>query len=211
MKKFLKYLWFIIPTLIGIGLLIGSFCSFNNNPTLWSAIIGCASSLTFSAIVSWVVQYINDKSAQKKDLNLRNNIRDLTLSPVRKELNKFMREYYMREDQLVNKIPNLKHSISENGINIENITKNLFIFESIYKNYSKYSFLKKEDEKFVKINIGNYQIISQDMNTKYENLSKICKSCYENMERENIYNNLDIFTKFEIKTIKNFPILILSI
>lgn len=125
MKKFLKYLWFLIPTLIGIALIIVFSCLFSGNPTIYSTIIGCASSLTFSAIVSWVVQYINDKSAQKKDLNLRNNIRDLTLSPVRKELNEFMRYYYLREDQLVNKIPNIKHSISENGINIENITKNL--------------------------------------------------------------------------------------
>ena len=156
MKK-IKLIAIIVTTVLFLAFF--AFCVFNFiQKTEWasffSAVLGILASAAFGVWVSYIFQKMNDKIQQDKDNALIEMIREREFVDLRIKLSMLIRQFNLREDQLLNKIKadNLKKSFSKYDIDLENLTTNYFVFMKIYDNIETY-FPNIKDRNFVKTNI----------------------------------------------------------
>jgi hypothetical protein len=221
MKKIFN--WAIISTIaFGIVLIAYSILNFicdEKIASLFSALLGVISTIAFGVWVSYIFQRMNDISTKKKNDELIETIREREFSKLRFHLSSMVRDFHMREDQIVLKFKDmdLKCSFTQDNIDVENLTVNYFVFMSIYRDIDKFIDNEK-DKDFVKKNIeclfmkDSLSIIyinevAADISETYRefhDFNLVCMELSKKMPQLNLDYKLQVFTPNEIAAINAF-------
>lgn len=225
MKKIL--IWSIILTVI-TGLLFVSYIVLlflTENKTIIGNIAdvlnsssGIMAGISFGFWVSYIFERANEKQSRVKEEMLIEKIRNQEFSNLKYFLSILVRDFCMREDQLVTKLKNynLKGSFSKNDIDIENLTLNYFIFYNILQDLSKY--VGENDLKFIKTNIDcmfmkdelAYVYINEEAietSTTFRDFidfNKECVKLFKRMLQLNLDYKMEVFCEEELKAIGAF-------
>lgn len=221
MKKILK--WAIFSTIV-FGVVLVVFCILNfscyeSMASLFSALLGVISTIAFGVWVSYIFQRMNDISTKKKNDELIETIREREFSKLRFYLSPLVKDFHMREDQLILKFKDmdLKCSFTQENIDVENLTVNYFVFMSIYRDIDK--FIDNEKEKdFVKKNIDclfmkdslSIRCINEvatdisETYSKFHDFNLVCMELSKKMPQLNLDYKLHIFNPNEIAAINAF-------
>jgi len=221
MKKIFN--WAIISTIaFGIVLIaysILNFSCYEKTASLFSALLGVISTIAFGVWVSYIFQRMNDISTKKKNDELIETIREREFSKLRFHLSSLVRDFHMREDQLILKFKDmdLKCSFTQDNIDVENLTVNYFVFMSIYRDIDKFIDNEK-DKDFVKKNI-DCLFMKDSMSIRYINevatdisetyrefhdFNLVCMELSKKMPQLNLDYKLHIFNPNEIAAINAF-------
>lgn len=174
--------------------------------------------ITFGFWVSYIFERENKKQVRIKDEKIIEKIRNQEFCNIKYYLSTLVRDFHMREDQLVSKLNkfDVKCSFSKNDIDVENLTLNYFIFNNIYKNLNKY--INKEDLEFIKTNI-ECMLMKDEMAYVYidENaiktsttfrdfmdFNKECVKLYKRMLQFNLDYQMEVFSEEELTSIGVF-------
>ena len=200
MKK-IKLIAIIVTTVLFLAFF--AFCVFNFiQKTEWasffSAVLGILASAAFGVWVSYIFQKMNDKIQQDKDNALIEMIREREFVDLRIKLSMLIRQFNLREDQLLNKIKadNLKKSFSKYDIDLENLTTNYFVFMKIYDNIETY-FPNIKDRNFVKTNI-DCLLFRDELRKKYSKSKNTCCCEIETSIDFRVSETYDTFSTFNI-------------
>ena len=219
MRKIL--IWSIITTVI----FVVSFAFFivhavQKNEVLYTIFSGTTSifaTIAFGFWISYVFQKANERQTKNHNQEVINTIRTREFAKLSYHLSSLVRTFYSREDGLLHKIDGLRSSFGKDTIDIDNLTKNYFVFDEISKNITKYYKDKKEQD-FIKKNIDvlfmrdtfHTKFIESaiyDTSETFEEFSEFNDECirlFAIMEKLNLDRDLEIFSKEEIKAIGAF-------
>lgn len=221
MKKIFN--WAIISTIaFGIVLIaysILNFSCYEKTASLFSALLGVISTIAFGVWVSYIFQRMNDISTKKKNDELIEMIREREFSKLRFHLSSLVRDFHMREDQLILKFKDmdLKCSFTQDNIDVENLTVNYFVFMNIYRDIDKFIDNEK-DKDFVKKNIDCLFMkdslsiryineVARDISKTYSefyDFNLVCMELSKKMPQLNLDYKLHIFNPNEIAAINAF-------
>ena len=181
--------------------------------------MGVISTIAFGVWVSYIFQRMNDISTKKKNDELIETIREREFLKLRFYLSSLVRNFYMREDQLVLKFKNkdLKCSFTQNDIDVENLTVNYFVFMSIYNDIDKF-IENGKDKDFVKKNIdclfmrdsssisyiNEVAIDISETYCEFHDFNLVCIELSKKMPQLNLDYKLQIFKPNEIAAISAF-------
>ena len=221
MKKIFN--WAIISTIaFGIVLIaysILNFSCYEKTASLFSALLGVISTIAFGVWVSYIFQRMNDISTKKKNDELIETIREREFSKLRFHLSSLVRDFHLREDQLIFKFKDmdLKCSFTQDNIDVENFTVNYFVFMSIYRDIDKFIDNEK-DKDFVKKNIDCLFMkdslsiryineVATDISETYRefhDFNLVCMELSKKMPQLNLDYKLHIFNPNEIAAVNAF-------
>lgn len=145
-----QYKWFILITSLSFCLLVFLFILFfmtNNN--IINLLTGFSANITFGAIISWFVQYLNDRKETLKDNKIYTKIQKLTLDKFLKDCTSFLADSYFIEKEIQDIIgkKHLKvfYDIDNNIIDTKRYETNIKFCKHLLKS-------TKNNDKFFKLN-----------------------------------------------------------
>lgn len=162
---------------------------------IFSAWISIASGLLFSAIVSLVVQIINDNANKKEILNRKALIRKREIDILSREMSLFLSFYHDNESCLSQKYK-LEDSLVDNNLDANIVHSNMRTLNNVYKRANKHN----------KVVIENYLLISNLVKEQYNNVVELINKKRVEFENINIDMNFQIFSKKEIESLKLIPL-----
>ncbi len=185
------FITFIIIPLIPMCIFLKNlYCSKESEYfTIWSSWISVLASISFGALVSMVVQTINDIREKNTKKYIITSNRARLLERVNNILNSFVSNYHDCEAFLVAEYKFMKDSYSENKIDFSNIVQNLCFAEKLKVTIKKG---KKSSE------LNNYLLNGKFMRNQYNDMIKNLKQVALEMQNLNQLNSFSIFTETEI-------------
>ena len=164
---------------------------------LFSAWISIVSGLLFSAIISLIVQAINDNANKNDILERKEAIRNRELNILSREMSLFLSIYHYNEKELLKKYK-IQDSLSNNNLDSNIVHSNMNILNRYFKRANQQN----------KALIENYLLLSESIQEQYNKVvDLICKKRIE-FENINIDLNYEIFSKDELDVLRIIPLYI---
>lgn len=189
---------FSVISLVALVTLVVFLYKFKDNATLlgiFSAWISIVSGLLFSAIVSLVVQIINDNVSKKEILNRKALIRKREIDILSREMSLFLSFYHDTESCLLQKYK-LEDSLVDNNLDANIVHSNMRTLSNVYKRANKQN----------KVFIENYLLISHTVKEQYNRVIELINKKRVEFDNINIDMNFQIFSKEEIESLKLIPL-----
>ena len=205
MRKRPKSLYWILSTISSlsfVALIALMFClyKYKSNATLlgiFSVWISIIAGLTFSAVISLIVQVINDNANKNDILERKDAIRKREISILSREISLFLSIYHYNEKELLKKYK-IQDSLSNNNLDSNIVHSNMQILNRYFKRANQQN----------KVLIENYLLLSRSIQEQYNKVvDLLCKKRIE-YENINIDFNFEIFSKEELEILKIIPLYI---
>lgn len=203
MREKPKCLYWILSTisiisLVALVILIIYLYKFKNDSillSLYSVWIGIVSGILFSALISLIVQIINDNTSEKDLINRKKLIREREINILSQQLSNFLSFYHDNESCLRDKYK-IKNSLINGQLDIDIVHSNMQFLFRIYKRANKKN----------RYLIENYLLISNQIKEEYNKLIELLnKKCVE-FNNINIDLNYEVFSEEEINSLKLIPL-----
>ena len=188
-----------ILTFIALIILIIYLYKFKDNNTLlslFSVWVGLTSGLLFSALISLIVQIINDKINEYDLLNRSRLIRQREMNILANELSNFLSFYHINEQALLNNY-GIKNSLVNNKTDIYIIKTNM---EHLHKYYKR---ANNKNKPF----IDNYLLLSDETKNRYNKLIEFLNSKLTEFKNINIDLNFEVFNENKMNSLILVPLL----
>lgn len=203
MREKPKCLYWILSTisiisLVALFILIVYLYKFKNDSillSLYSVWIGIVSGILFGALISLIVQFINDNTSEKDLLNRKKLIRERELNILSQQLSNFLSFYHDNERYLCDNYK-IKNSLINGQIDIHIVHSNMKFLFKIYKRANKKN----------KHLIENYLLISNQITEEYNKLIELLNKKYVEFNNINIDLNYEVFSEEEINSLKLIPL-----
>ena len=162
--------------------------------SIWSALIGIFASLFFSAVVSYIVQKINDEREKNNILTTKNLIRLRELEKLSTHINSFISTYHDCETELNKKFNIIKDSFDDqaNTMDLNIIIQNLYLAEELKKE-------KLDEDAINKLN--DYSFNSERIKNVYNEMATYLEKQATRFTALNDMSHIEIFDKEEIGTL----------
>lgn len=179
--SFLAMVIFLVLLIFNIG-----------KDSIWSTLVSIFASLFFSAIVSYIVQKINDDREANSILTTKNLIRSRELEKLSVYINSFISTYHDCEVELNNTFSIIKDSFDNNAMILNTIKQNLYLVEELKK--------AKLDEKELN-KLHDYSLTSVKMRNEYNKMATYIENQVTQFTSLNDTYHIEIFNKEEIATL----------
>lgn len=198
-----KLLYWILSTIsvisfIALIIFLVYLYKFKDDSTLvglLSAWISVSSGFLFSAIVSLIVQVINDNVYENELKNKRTQIRIRELNILTQELSFFLSFFHDNETYLKSKYK-IKDSLLNGKLDINIIHENMKHLNNVHKKATKQNLDC----------IENYLLLSENIKSQYDKIVDLLNKKRQEFENINIDLNCEIFSIKEINSLKLIPI-----
>lgn len=176
-----------------VFLLLLAFHVGDSLDSIWSTLIGVLASLFFSALVSVIVQKINDDREERIIKSTINSVRDRELEKIAIHINSFISSYHDCEAELCAQYDFMKDCFNNGQLDLDVIVQNLCCAEELI-NY--------EQSKHLLDKIDDYMINSSFMRNAYNRMVNLIKMSVKQLNSLNDTYHLPIFAKDEINSLE---------
>ncbi|MBQ7351242.1 MAG: hypothetical protein IJW59_00020 [Clostridia bacterium] len=164
---------------------------------IFSAWISIISGLLFSAVISLIVQVINDNISVRELEYKKTQIRLREINIITQELSNFISFFHDTELFLMNKYK-IKDSLEGGNLNINIIQENMKHLHNVKKKANKENLSC----------IENYLLISENTKNQYNKVVELLNNKRQEYENINIDLNTEVFSEKELNSLNVIPIIV---
>ena len=157
--------------------------------SMWSTLISILASLFFSALVSYIVQKINDDRESRTTKTIIDSVRKRELEKIAIYINSFISTYHDCEVELISQFGFIKDCYNNKKIDLNVITQNVCYAEELIKFEHPQHLINK---------LNDYMLNSALMRNEYNKMAKLISESATHLNSLNDTYRMTIFSQKEI-------------